>query len=323
MTDAIEGPWTATLTSSEYLLVLYFIVVAGLALLAGLVRTWTTRGEVGSRYRSATVARLTVTAVATLSYVAILLAFRSGYHPTGSGFEPDSTAILVSALRYMDWSITVPLLTVELISVCVLSGAAARKTVFLAMTGAFLMIFTGFLGTFVFGGTSKPGVMLLWGALSAVFWIATTAILLRAVRRSLPRLTPESAVLLRNATILLLSGWVVYPVVYLIQVFTGGGGWATAIQVTLCVADVAIKIGFGGLVHRVAKLRTAEDVRAGRDVHPESIWISSVKQSDAGVAQAVYLATDAEGHTRRPRPPSSTAVAAVPDSRPDFGDEDG
>jgi len=58
-------------------------------------------------------------------------------------------------------------------------------------------------------------------------------------------------------------------------------------------------------------------------VHPESIWISSVKQSDAGVAQAVYLATDAEGHTRRPRPPSSTAVAAVPDSGPDFGDEDG
>jgi hypothetical protein len=115
----------------------------------------------------------------------------------------------------------------------------------------------------------------------------------------------------------------VYPVVYLIQMYTGGGGWAAAIQVTLCIADVTIKIGFGGLVHRVAKLRTAEDVRAGRDVHPESIWISSVKQSDAGIAQAVYLATDAEGHTRRPRPASESAVAAVHESGPEFGDEDG
>lgn len=323
MTDPIGGLWNATMTASEYLLVFYFVVVAGLALLAGFVRTWTTQGEVGSRYRSATIARLSVAGVATLSYVAIMIAFRSTYRPTGSGFEPDSTAILVSTLRYMDWSITVPMLAVELVSVCVLSGAESRRTIFLVTTGSFLMIFTGFLGTFVFGGASSPGMMLAWGAVSSVFWIATTAILLRAVGRSLPRLTPESAMLLRNATVLLLSGWVVYPVVYLIQVYTGGGGWAAAVQVTLCIADVTIKIGFGGLVHRVAKLRTAEDVRAGRDVHPESIWISSVKQSDAGIAQSVYLAADAEGHTRRPRPPYAAAVAAVPDSEPEYGDEDG
>ena len=59
--------------------------------------------------------------------------------------------------------------------------------------------------------------------------------------------------------------------------------------------------------------KVGEDVRAGDDVHPESIWISSVKQSDAGIARAVYLATDAVGHIRRPRPPSNFAVAAEPE----------
>jgi len=313
MIDPIGGPWTATLTASQYLLTLYFVAVAGLALLAGLVRTWITQGEVGSRYRSATVARLTVAAVAIASYLGIILAFRTGYRATGTGFEAGAGSMLVFALRYMDWSITVPLLTVELLSVCVLAGATARRTGVMAMVGAILMIFTGFLGAFILGGTSRPSMMLLWGGVSGVFWIITTVILIRAVRVSLPRLTPESAVLLRNATVGLLTGWVVYPIVYLIQVFTGGGGWATVIQISLCAADVAIKIGFGELVHRVAKLRTAEDVRAGDDVHPESIWISSVKQSDAGIARAVYLATDAVGHIRRPRPPSNFAVAAEPE----------
>lgn len=322
MIDQLGGPWTATLSPSQYLLSVYFVVVAALALMAGFVRTWITRGEVGSRYRTATVARLSVVAIAALSNVAILIALRTSYHPTGAGFNPDGSAVLVFALRYMDWSVTVPLLSVELLSVCVLTGAAARRTRIIAMAGAFLMIFTGFLGSFVFGGSSNALMMLLWGTISTLFWVITTVVLVRAVRNSLPRLTTESSVLLCRATILLLSGWVVYPVVYLIQALTGGGEWATAVQITLSVADVTIKIGFGGLVHRVAKLRTAEDVRSGDDVHPESIWISSVKQSDAGMARAVYLATDAEGHVRRRRPPSASAVATAPDPESELGESD-
>ena len=316
MIGEVGGPWTATLTSSQYLLTLYFIAVAGLALLAGLVRTLITQGEVGSRYRSATVARLAVAAVAIASYLGIIVAFRTGYHAAGTGFEPGALAILAFALRHMDWSITVPILTMQLLSVCVLAGAAARRTGVIAMAGAILMILTGFLGAFILGGTSRPSIMLLWGGVSGVFWIITNFVLIRAVRVSLPRLTPESAMLLRRATIVFLAGWVVYPVVYLVQTFTVGGGWSTAIQISLCIADIVIKIGCGELVHRIAKLRTAEDVRAGDDVHPESIWISSVKQSDAGIARAVYLATDAVGHVRRPRPPSTFAVAAEPEHDP-------
>ena len=322
MIDQIGGPWTSTLTSSQYLLTLYFIAIAGLALVAGLVRTWVTQGEVGSRYRSATVARLAVAAVAIASYLGIIIAFRTGYHATDAGFAAGAGSMLVFALRHMDWSITVPLLTMELLSVCALAGATARRTRLIAMVGAVLMIFTGFLGAFILGGTSRPSVMLFWWGVSGVFWIITNVVLIRAVRVSLPRLTPQSANLLRNATLVFLAGWVVYPVVYLVQIFTSGGDWATVIQISLCVADVVIKIGFAELIHRVAKLRTAEDVRAGDDVHPESIWISSVKQSDAGIARAVYLATDAVGHVRRPRPPSTFAVAAQPEQDPDPADDD-
>ncbi|QNE47319.1 rhodopsin [Glaciihabitans sp. INWT7] len=313
MIHASTAPWNATLTQPEYLLSLYFLVIAGLALFAGFLRTWTTRNEVGSRYRGAVVARLSITIVASLSYVLIVVEFLRGYDVTGNGYRPNAQAILAFAPRFMDWSITVPLLTVELLAVSTLVGATARRTQWLAGGGAFLMIFTGFLGTFIIGGGEDTAQLLLWGGISGVFWIFTSVVLIRSVRVSARDLTTEAAQLLRQATALLLGGWAIYPLVFLIHIFAFGGGWTTTMQVALCATDVVVKIGFGGLVHRIAKLRTAEDVRAGDDVHPESIWISSVKQSDAGAAREVYLSEGAIIHPRRSRPPSNSAVAAVPD----------
>ncbi len=313
MTYASTAPWNATLTQPEYLLSLYFLVIAGLALFAGFLRTWTTRSEVGARYRSAVVARLSVMIVASLSYVLIVVEFLRGYDRAGTVYRPNAEAILAFAPRFMDWSITVPLLTVELLAVCVVAGSLARRTQWLAAAGGFLMIFSGFLGAFIVGGGEDKTQLLFWGTVSGVFWIFTTVILVRSVRRSTGSLSPESGTVLRQAAILLLGGWVIYPLVFLIPVFAFGGGWTTTMQITLSVADIVVKIGFGGLIHRVAKMRTAEDVRAGEDVHPESIWISSVKLSDAGAAREVYLAEGATIHPRRTRPLSNYAVATPVD----------
>ncbi|MEA9986406.1 bacteriorhodopsin [Subtercola sp. RTI3] len=310
------APWSATLTSSEYLLTLYFLAVAALALFAGFVRAWLTRGEVGSRYRPAVVARICITAIATVSYIALVVSFVTGYDKTPAGYVPNDGAIFGFAARYMDWSLNVPLLSVELLAVCAAVGAVARQARLVAAASAFLMIFTGFLGAFIIGGGTDTAQLIVWGAVSCVFWFVTIVVLVRGVLASREGLTPDANRLLRRAATLLLSGWVVYPVVYLIQIFGDGGGWAATMQIALCVADVTIKIGFGTLIHRVAKLRTAEDVRAGDDVHPESIWISSVKQSDAGVPREVYLAAGASIHERRVRPPTGSAVASpLPDER--------
>ncbi|RFA16175.1 hypothetical protein B7R21_01950 [Subtercola boreus] len=308
-------PWTAVLSGPEYLLTLYFLVVAALVLFAGFLRAVFTQREVGARFRPATVARLAVTGVATLSYVIVLMGFVGGYDRVGASYLPNGTAIVAYAARYMDWSVTVPLLTIELMAVVAFTGSVARRGRLIAAASAFLMIFTGFLGAIIMPGGSADGgasSLLLWGAISCVFWIVTTVVLIRAVRASFSTLTPASSALLRNATILLLSGWAVYPLVYLIQILGDGGAWATTMQVTLCFADAVVKIGFGTLIHRVAKLRTAEDVRAGDDMHPESIWISSVKQSDAGVPREVYLADGSAVHERRSKPPMASAVAGEP-----------
>lgn len=306
-------PWAATLTAGQHMLVYFFLVVSVLALFAGFVRTVATRSEVGARYQTANLARLGLTGVATLSYVLLLVNFGAAYDRTAAGWVPNDTAIYAFAPRFMEWAVSVPLLTIELLAVCVLAGPVLRRTRGLAIAGSFFMVFCGFLGAIIDGTTAG---LIGWGLASVAFWIATNVVLIRAVRRSYASLTPDSALVLRNATIVLLGGWFVYPLVYLIQFFGDGGFWATTTQIVLCIADVLVKVGFGGLTHRLAKLRTAEDVRAGEDVHFEAIWISSEKQSDAGLPREVYLADDQIVHRRRVKPAEATAVASPIEIQP-------
>ncbi|CAN5128907.1 hypothetical protein BH11ACT2_BH11ACT2_15810 [soil metagenome] len=314
-------PWTATLSDPQHALISFFLLVAAFALVAGVVRTFATRGEVGVRYRTATTARSAILVVAALTYVVLVINFERGYDLVGVLWVPNAHAVSAFAPRYMEWAVTVPLLVIELLAVTALTGVRLRHVRTVVVAATFLMVFAGYLGAFVVGADSSPAVSLLvWGAVSAVFWVAATAILIGSVRASVAMLTPESARILGNATVVLLSGWVVYPAVYVIQIFGDGGAWATVAQVALCSADVAVKLSFGGLTHRVAKLRTAEDVRAGEDVHPEAIWISSVKIADAGAAREVNLDAGHTIHRRRPQQADATAVASpiLPEESADF-----
>jgi bacteriorhodopsin len=312
ITSGYIAPWSYDLSPAQYLLTLYFLVVAALAFFAGFIRSFVTRNEVGSRFRSVVVARLGITALTTVTYAILVLAFLGSYRLQGNMYLANSNAVMTMAPRFMEWSVCVPLLTLELLAVTTLTGEIARRAQYRAVGGSFLMIFSGFLGLFVFGPHSPLVVTLVFGLASVGLWMAVNVVLIRAVRQSLGSLTPESAALLSRATRVLLTGWVVYPIVYLVEVLFQGSGWVTAVQVALCAADVTVKLGFGTMIHRVAKLRTAEDVRAGDDIHPEAIWISSIKQSDAGMAREVFLAAGSEIHPQRARPPITTAVAAPP-----------
>lgn len=280
LTD-VPAPWTQTLGPAQYDLVYYSLVVAGLALLAYFVRTWNSLGEVSPRYRSALYAGLAISAVATVSYAVLVIKFDTGYDATPQGYVPNAEAESSFVPRYFDWSVTVPLLMVEFLAVCSVAGARARSTRFVAMASAFAMIFTGFLGAVVVGQGGSTAALAVWGAVSTAFFVVLYVIVLRALRSSRGTMGDQPYTSLRNAAVLLVSVWGAYPVAYLVHMFLAGPEWTTTIHVVFSFADIAAKVGFGALVHKVAKLRTAEDVAAGEDTHPEPVWVSQVKHSDA------------------------------------------
>jgi bacteriorhodopsin len=269
----IIAPWAAPLTDAERSLIEYGVVVAGLALLAMLIRTWLVRSEVSGRYRPAVAASMGVLAVAFLSYVAVAVAITTGYTRVGDVWVPGDHAVWAWSVRYMEWAISVPLLVVELMAVSTLRGRTLSRIRSIGVGAAFLMITAGYMGGIVVGGGEDRSALLLWGVISAVFFGLLYTVVLYTVLHSLPALPSLARPTYRNAMVLLMVTWFVYPIVFGLQGWTEGGGWAVVGQLVLCAADVVAKVGFGVQIHRVAKLRTAFDVDAGLDTHPESLWI--------------------------------------------------
>ena len=312
LTD-VPAPWDIPLGTAQHDLIFYSLVVAGLALFAQFIRSWNSTNEVSPRYRSAVYASMCICGVAFLAYVYLVVKFDQAYVlDVASGqYVPTPDSRNTYLPRYMDWSVTVPLLMVEFMAVGALVGAKARSTRFRLMAAAFLMIFTGFLGAGIVGLGGSTAALLIWGAISTVFYIYLYVAMLGVLRSSKGSMGEEAYTSYRNAAILLLSVWGTYPIVYLVHTFLPGDEWTTTIHMSLSFADIAAKVGFGALIHKVAKLRTAEDVAKGEDTHPESVWTSNVKHSDGVqamvkgmVEEPAFLHHDHDGEhgVRRPVP---------------------
>ncbi|MEZ0493079.1 bacteriorhodopsin [Kineococcus sp. TBRC 1896] len=282
---------TSTYSSAQYSLVLYSFVVAAFALFATGVYGAKTTSEVSKAYRPAVLASTLVCWIATLAYVALVLEWVLGFQasPDGSTFTPRPGTV-VTELRYMDWSVTVPLLTVELLAVAVLTRSQAFRLRTVAVPSAFLMIATGYLGV-VYGADARQGTgaaLWVWGAVSTVFFVVLYVVAWRAYRSTRDEVSAETRTSYRNALVLLLSVFGAYPLAYLVPAWAGASdaGWATTEQLVFTFADIAAKAGFGLVIHKVAKLRTAEDtVAAGGDTEahrtvtlpdslPGEVWVS-------------------------------------------------
>jgi bacteriorhodopsin len=287
-----------TYTSFQWDLVFFALFVAGFALFAAMIYSIVTRSEISKKYRPAVVASGLICGVATLAYLLLILSWKAGFRLEGESFVPNPGFRFSNGFRYADWTVTVPLLCAELLAVCSLTGSRARNLRFRAMAAAFLMIVTGFIGNELNEG-AKPNTsaLLIWGGVSTVFYLYLYVGLFGAVRESLPTMSTPAATSLRNATILLFSVWGTYPVVYLIFAFSRSSvTWAIAAQLAFCAADILAKAGFGSLIHKVAKLRTAEDAAKGEetlpDIYPEEVYLSHEKLS---VPRHPLLMADAAG----------------------------
>lgn len=276
----LVAPWNATLSAPERSLVLYSLVVASLALAVMLLRMWSARREVSSRYRPAIYAGTGVLTAAFLSYLLLTVAFVTGYDRHGSGFVANDAAVWSWAPRYMDWSVSVPLLVVELLAVSTLVGRTAVRTRAVGVGAAFLMILLGYLGGVVVDDGTNFDALLIFGIASSVFFLVLYVVVIGTVVVSLPSLPAAARPAYRGAMLLLLVVWFVYPVVFGLQGFASGSAFAVPAHLVLSTADIVAKTGYSLLILRVAMLRTAADVAGGVDVHPEAIWVDQYRQSE-------------------------------------------
>ena len=287
-------------SQSQWDIVLASFVLAGFALFATFVYLLTTRKELSPRYRPAGSAGALIGLVASIAYLLLTVSWLTGFdfdRATATFHPSDSVLQFRNAYRYVDWAVTVPLLTFELLFVSTLSGARARRNRVVLGALAFLMVATGFLGADTFDSTTGR---LVWGLVSTVFFVPLYVTLLRTAFRSARELGEPAGPSLRRAGLMLSWTWGVYPLAYCIPFFFADSpGWAVGAQLAFTLTDIAAKVGYGFFIHAVAKARTAVDVTAGETVHPEDIYVDQVKVADARTPAVEPGTTAADAVGRR------------------------
>ena len=158
--------------------------------------------------------------------------------------------------RYADWLITVPLLIIELLIVLGVSTELRKKLMTGLLPATVLMIGLGYPGEV----SSSTGTKWLFWFLAMVPFVYILRTLYGQLKSAAERETPAVSAAIRNATIVLLGTWMVYPLAYLFPVFDGDSGTLETLrQVAYTFADITAKGLYGLMIVGIAKARSASD----------------------------------------------------------------
>ncbi|ALD20713.1 bacteriorhodopsin-like [Hymenobacter sp. DG25A] len=162
------------------------------------------------------------------------------------------------ALRYIDWTLTVPLMVVEFYLLVRAAGAKAALLWKLILAAVIMLVF-GYIGEAFTDGSMSHSV--LWGSLSTLGYIY---ILYSAWMGEVAQLAASSQSVavqkgVRALAWFVLVGWAIYPIGYMAM----PGGWLGPdgagllrphdLDLLYNIADAINKIGFGLVVYGIAR----------------------------------------------------------------------
>lgn len=208
------------------------------------------RGRVDGKWKLSLLVSGLITGIAAVHYYYM----RDYYVATGEN---------PTALRYIDWTLTVPLMCVEFYLLTKAAGASKGLLWKLIIAAVWMLVF-GYIGEAFNpeGGSTSHSV--IYGVLSTLGYIY---ILWAAWRGEVAQLAARSQNegIKRSVRILawfVLVGWAIYPIGYMCM----PGGWLnvafgwqpSSVDLFYNIADAINKIGFGLVVYSLATSQTAK-----------------------------------------------------------------
>ena len=158
--------------------------------------------------------------------------------------------------RYVDWTLTVPLMCVEFYLILKVAGAKQSlmwKMIFLSL----VMLVTGYAGETI----DRPNAW-LWGLISGIaYFVIVYEIWLGEASKIAQAAGGNVLSAHKILCWFVLVGWAIYPLGYML----GTDGWYTGIlgkgsvDVAYNIADAINKIGFGLVIYNLAVKSQAKD----------------------------------------------------------------
>ncbi|QEK50924.1 rhodopsin [Pedobacter aquae] len=213
-----------------------------MAMLAASVFFFFERGSVDGKWKLSMLVSALITGIAAVHYYYM----RDYYLATGQ---------TPTALRYIDWTLTVPLMCVEFYLLTKSAGAKTSLLWKLILASVFMLV-TGYIGEAFSGGDSTQ--VALWGTLSTIGYVYVLYSAWYGEVAKLAKNTGDSTVIKGINTLgwFVLVGWAIYPIGYMCMpggwLNTGLGWESSNVDLFYNIADAINKIGFGLVVYNIA-----------------------------------------------------------------------
>jgi bacteriorhodopsin len=237
-----------TLQAGDYIGFTFF--TGYMSMLAASIFFIVERGTVSDKWKTSLLVSALITFIAAVHY----------FYMRGVWLE---TATSPTQFRYIDWTLTVPLMCIEYYLILKPAGAKGGMLVRL-LIGSIIMLVAGYLGEAVYVEQN-----VLWGIISTLGWALIIYEIYAGEASKLAAATNSQVVktgynVLRWFT---LVGWAIYPIGYMLlpgnlfHGFVEGVDLTKASPVDLAynIADAVNKIGFGLVIYSIAKSATAEE----------------------------------------------------------------
>jgi sensory rhodopsin len=215
-----------------------------MAMMAASVFFFFERGEVDKKWKISLLVSGLITGIAAVHYFYM----RDYYMATGEN---------PTALRYIDWTLTVPLMCVEFYLLTKAAGAKLSLLWKLIIASVWMLV-AGYIGEAFnpAGGSTSHSV--IWGLISTIgyLYILYTAWFGEVAQLAKNSNSPTVERGVRTLAWFVLVGWSIYPIGYMCMPggwLNIGLGWESAnVDLFYNIADVINKIGFGLVVYSIA-----------------------------------------------------------------------
>lgn len=209
--------------------------IGTMAMLAASVFFFVERSQVANKWKTSMVISGLITMIAAVHYYYMRDVW------TATGTSP-------TEFRYIDWTLTVPLMCVEFYLLIKPYGGQT-STLWRLIAYSVFMLVTGYIGEAL--DTDRT---VLWGAVSTLGYVGivyeATAGSVKKVADSSPN--PEVAKAVRLLRNFVFVGWAIYPIGYMAR--PGGllEGAGLSLDLIYNIGDAINKIGFGLVVYMAA-----------------------------------------------------------------------
>lgn len=266
-----------TYTTTQWDAVSHVLTLGFGVFAAALVYFLATVRHVQPRFRLSHILSAVVMVSAMLILIRQAVDWDMTFAATGQGtYAKQDGQLFSNGYRYMNWSIDVPVLLVQMLIVLPLAAKAKMSRAIQFIVAGLGMIWTSWAAQFAETGGIVEGTSAtpfwVWYAVSWAFYVWIIAIVIKTVRDGNRKLPVKAKRVMNGILGLLLVSWTAYAVAIVLPQVWWSSGSGVARQFIFTSADIVSKAVYGVLLGWVATIRASAETSAD-DAYPDDLAV--------------------------------------------------